>query len=242
VGAVSYLNTKPLLYGIQHSELIHEIELKIDYPSKIAAMLLEDQIDIGLVPVAILPLMSEYHINTDYCIGSNGPVASVCIFSESPIAEVEQVLLDYQSRTSVQLAQLLLRDYWKLQPEFIPAGEHFHGQIRGKTAAVLIGDRALAQRKKSAYIYDLGEAWKNHTGLPFVYAAWISKKKLDEPFLKEFNAANKMGLEQLDTVISQLPHDLFDLHDYYTRYISYELNDDKKKGLDLFIHELKKIR
>jgi len=242
VGAVSYLNTKPLLYGIQRSDLIREIDLKIDYPSKIAGMLLDDEIDVGLVPVAILPQMKEYHINTEYCIGSDGAVASVCIFSESPIYEIEQVLLDYQSRTSVQLAKLLLRDYWKLTPEFIPAGEHFHAQIKGKTAGVLIGDRALAQRKKAAYIYDLGEAWKNHTGLPFVFAAWISRKKLNDSFIEKFNEANKMGLEHLDKVISTLPQDLFDLNEYYTHYISYELNDGKKKGLDLFLRELKEIQ
>jgi chorismate dehydratase len=241
VGAVSYLNTKPLLYGIQHSDLINEIELTIDYPSRIAAMLLDDQIDMGLVPVAILPQMTEFHINTDICIGSDGPVASVCLFSESPIDEVDKVLLDYQSRTSVQMARILIKKYWKCEPEFIPAGEDFHRQIRGKTAAVMIGDRALAQRKKSTYIYDLGEAWKNYTGLPFVYAAWISKEKLDDSFLSKFSDANKMGLLQLEKVISQLPQESFDLHDYYTKYVSYEFDEEKKKGLNLFLSELKII-
>ncbi len=116
VGAVSYLNTKPLLYGIQHSPIIDKIELKIDYPSRIAAMLLNDEIDIGLVPVAIIPKLREFHINTDYCIGSDGEVASVCLFSEVPIEKIETVLLDYQSRTSVQLAKILMKEYWKINP------------------------------------------------------------------------------------------------------------------------------
>ena len=85
VGAVSYLNTKPLLYGIENSPVINEISLITEYPARIAEMLLLDEIDIGLVPVSIIPQMKEYHINTRYCIGSDGPVASVCLFSEVPV-------------------------------------------------------------------------------------------------------------------------------------------------------------
>src|SRR6186713_1284881 len=92
VGAVSYLNTKPLLYGIRRSPAMQDIRLIIDYPSRIADMLLNDEIDMGLVPVAIIPRMKEYHINGEICIGCNGPVASVCIFSETPIDQVEKVI------------------------------------------------------------------------------------------------------------------------------------------------------
>ena len=147
MGAVSYLNTKPLLYGIQRSAIINDIELKIDYPSRIASMLLKDEIDLGLVPVAIIPKLKSYYINTDYCIGCDGPTASVCLFSETPIDKVEKVLLDYQSRTSVVLAKILLKEYWKIQPELIDAGEDFREYIKGTTAGVVIGDRALAAKK-----------------------------------------------------------------------------------------------
>ncbi len=101
MGAVSYLNTKPLLYGIERAGIRKDIDLIIDYPASIASMLLNDEIDIGLVPVAIIPLMEEAHINGNYCIGSNGNVASVCLFSETPVEKIETVLLDYQSRTSL---------------------------------------------------------------------------------------------------------------------------------------------
>src|ERR1700735_1167941 len=99
IGAVSYLNTKPLLYGIERAPVRKDIELIIDYPAKIAAMLLEDRIDMGLVPVAVIPSMGEYYINGEFCIGSNGNVASVCLFSEVPLERVERVLLDYQRGT-----------------------------------------------------------------------------------------------------------------------------------------------
>jgi chorismate dehydratase len=99
VGAVSYLNTKPLLYGVKRSGLMDKIELIEEYPAKIAQMLLDNQIDVGLVPVAIIPKLKEAYIITDFCIGAEGEVASVCLFSEVPVEEIETVILDYQSRT-----------------------------------------------------------------------------------------------------------------------------------------------
>ena len=112
VGAVSYLNTKPLLYGIRRSdELMQQIELIEEYPSKIADKLISGMIDIGLVPVSIIPKLDEAHIVTDFCIGANGDVASVCLFSEVPLIEIKTVLLDYQSCTSVALIKILLKEF-----------------------------------------------------------------------------------------------------------------------------------
>jgi chorismate dehydratase len=114
VGAVSYLNTKPLIYGFEKGMMKESVELVFDYPSNIAAALLNDEIDIGLVPVAIIPERDSFQIVSNYCISCNGEVASVCLFSEVPVQEIKTVLLDYQSRTSVKLVQLLLKEYWKL--------------------------------------------------------------------------------------------------------------------------------
>jgi len=240
VGAVSYLNTKPLLYGIQRAEFINDIELIIDYPSRIARMLLNDEIDMGLVPVAVIPKMRQYYINGDYCIGSDGPVASVCLFSETPIGQVEKVLLDYQSRTSVQLAKVLLKEYWKISPELVDAKENYRDQIKGRTAGLVIGDRALEQRLISPFTYDLGEAWKGLTGLPFVFAAWISNKELDPSFIRAFDAANGLGVNDLRPVLAELDYPVFDLASYYARYISYRLDDAKRGGLELFLEKIQK--
>ena len=235
VGAVSYLNTKPLLYGIENSPVIEEISLISAYPSRIADMLLNDEIDIGLVPVSIIPQMKEYHIYTRYCIGCNGPVDSVCLFSEVPVHEIRSVILDYQSRTSVELAKILFKKHWKLQPSFEPADPDFLNQIRGTRAAVVIGDRALEQRKKSAYRYDLGDIWKEMTGLPFVFAAWISNKALDSGWVNRFDLANAAGVQKIETVINQLPNDGLDLKEYFTRFLSYDFDEEKRKGLKLFL-------
>ena len=233
------MNTKPLLYGIQRSPIMQDIQLIIDYPSRIADMLVNDEIDMGLVPVAIIPGMKEYHINGEICIGCDGPVASVCIFSETPIDQVEKVLLDYQSRSSVQLARILLKEYWKISPQLVDGGEDFRDHIKDRTAGVVIGDRALEQRKISTYTYDLGEAWRRLSGLPFVFAAWISNKPIDPVFVEKFNSANRQGLQQIDEVVRENPYPGFDLHDYFTRYLDYNLDDAKRQGLKRFLQYLK---
>jgi chorismate dehydratase len=162
-------------------------------------------------------------------------VASVAIFSEVPIDRIEKVLLDYQSRTSVALAKVLLRKYWQISPELVDTNSDYRALIRGTTAGVVIGDRALQQRKVSPYIYDLGEAWIDMTGLHFVFAAWVSNKPLPADFIQEFNAANQLGLQYIDTVVAENPYPVFDLHQYYTRHISYELTAEKRKGLQQFL-------
>lgn len=242
VASVSYLNAKPMLYGIRHHAIAHEIQLVEDYPAKIAQMLINDEVDVGLIPVAATTKLEEWYVVGDYCIGSEGTVASVCIFSEVPMEQIETILLDYQSRTSVNLARILLKEYWKKDVAFVNAtGEDFRKQIRGTTAGVVIGDRALEQRMYSPYIYDLGQAWKEHTGLPFVFAAWIANKKLPVSFESKFNEANKKGLQHIEQVVAENPYTVYDLNAYYTRCISYELTEHKKKGMELFLQKLKEM-
>lgn len=211
------------------------MELIEDYPSRIAAMLLQDEIDVGLVPVAILPKLAHYEIISDYCISADDEVASVCLFSEVPVHEIKKVLLDYQSRTSVALAKILLRDYWKIAVEFEEATADFRAHIQGTTAAIVIGDRAFEQRRQSTYIYDLAAAWKAFTGLPFVFAAWVANKPLPQSFVVQFNAANKFGVDNIDAVLEETNYVLYDLEKYFTRNINYYLTSDKRKGLQKFL-------
>lgn len=238
VGAVSYLNTRPLIYGFQKGAMKEQVTLVQDYPANIATMLLNNEIDIGLVPVAIIPRMAAHYTISDYCIGCKGAVASVCLFSDVPIQQVKEVMLDYQSKTSVQLTKILLKEYWKVEPELINAKEYFRDNIREGCAGLVIGDRAFQQRKVSAYMYDLGEAWYAHTGLPFVFAAWVSNKKLDDSFIAEFNEATSMGLSNISEIAAETPYHLFNLHEYFTNYISYNLSEDKKKGMELFLKKM----
>lgn len=241
IGAVSYLNTRPLLLGLAQEGFKNRIDLVKSYPAKIAQELLAGQIDIGLVPVAIIPQLTHPHIISNYVIGTNGAVASVALFSQVPIDEIKSIYLDYQSRTSVQLLKILLAQFWKKEVEFLAATEGYIDQISGTTAGLIIGDRALDNLNKFPYMYDLGLAWKQHTGLPFVFAAWVANQPIPEEFMAAFDAANGYGVAHLEEVISLIPanEQVYDLHKYYTENISYVYDEEKKQGLERFLEALK---
>jgi len=215
VAAVSYLNTKPLTYGFEKGKMTDQMELMFEYPAKVAAMLLNDEADIGLVPVAVIPKLKEHHIISDYGIGADGEVASVCLFSDVPVEKISAVYLDYQSRTSVALLKILLEKHWKIAPQLIAPDEGYEERIAGTVAGLVIGDRALIQRKKSKYIYDLSAAWKEMTGLPFLFAAWVSNKKLPDDFIIGFNKATGAGLDHIDEIVAKTKFDDYDLQKYY---------------------------
>ena len=146
-----------------------------------------------------------------------------------------------KSRTSVNLCKVLLKHYWKKDVLLEDAKEDFRTHITGTTAGVVIGDRALEQRKISPYVYDLAAAWVATTGLPFVFAAWVANKKLPEDFINLFNQANAVGLENIDAVIAENPFDKYSLKTYYTKNISYQLTDEKRKGMELFLKLLEGV-
>jgi chorismate dehydratase len=240
VGIVNYLNTKPLLYGLERPPISDQIELTGDYPARIAQLLLDGEIDVGLVPVAVLPELPEYHIVGNYCIGAEGEIASVALFSEVPMSEIKKVYLDYQSRTSVELLKYLMKEYWGVNPEIVQAAnEDYRKEIKGTTAGLVIGDRAFEQRKTSTFIYDLGSEWRSITGLPFVFAAWVSTKPLSAEFIQLFDEAIGLGLQHIDEIVAANPFDLYDLKKYYNLHLSYKLDLQKQKGMELFLSGMK---
>lgn len=228
------------MLGLEQSGLMAEIELVKAYPAKIAQDLIDGSIDMGLVPVAAIPLLKEAHLVSNYCIGAEGDVASVCIFSQVPMEQIEKVYLDYQSRTSVQLARILLKEFWKKEVEFIKAEEGYINQIEGFTAGVIIGDRALAARSQFSFIYDLAGAWIQFKEKPFVFATWIANKPMPALFMEAFDKANEYGLTHLQEVLDTIPlsEQVYDLRKYYTENISYDFNAAKKEGLKLFLESL----
>jgi chorismate dehydratase len=241
ITAVSYLNTKPLLYGLLNSPLADQIELSLDIPSECARKLRDGLVDMALTPVAILPELPEWHLVSDYCIGAEGSVKTVNLYSEVPVERLERVYLDHHSRTSVALVQLLFKEYWRQQPQFLPASEGYIQQIEGTTGGVVIGDRTIALEGQFAYEYDLSECWKALTGLPFVFAAWVSTKPLPPDFEAAFNAAMVSGIAAIPKLKLLLPspHPDFDLETYFTKYISYDLDQPKRKALDRFLNYLR---
>jgi chorismate dehydratase len=236
VGIVSYLNTRPLLYGLKLPPIVSEVDLIENTPAQLAELLKNDEIDLGLIPVAAIPELKEYYIVGDYCIGTENEVATVCLFSEVPLNEIEKVYLDYQSRSSVALLKWLMKESWDIYPELINAtDETYRNEIRGRTAGLVIGDRAFEQRKISTFIYDLASEWRSITGLPFVFAAWVSIRRLPSDFIEKFNQANAIGLKYIDQIADEQNFKLFDLRKYYKHHLSYKLDERKKKGMELFL-------
>ena len=242
ISAVSYINTKPFLHGLELSSVRNKILLTQETPAQCAQKLLSNEIDIGLVPVAVIPLLKNPQIVSPFCIGSNGKVKTVCLFSEVPVEEINTVYLDYQSRTSVLLVQVLMKEYWKKEVTFLPALEGYEiNTIKNNIAAVIIGDRAIANLGKYKYEYDLSEIWKQHTGLPFVFAAWVSNKMIEQDFLDDFNAALQIGLSNRSQLLKEYERydsDVFSVKEYWNTNIQYELDDDKKQALELFLKKL----
>jgi len=242
IGAVSYLNTKPLLYGLEHGQMSNEVELVLDYPANLVRLLQSNQIDIGLIPVGALPSLGDYHIISDYCIGTEGEVASVAVFSEVPMEEIDTVLLDYQSRTSVMLCKILFEKHWKKKVQFIDAkDESYIDNIRGNVAGLVIGDRALKIRSKFSYIYDLGLGWKEMTGLPFVFAVWVRKKEISGEFIPLFNEANGMGLSKINLIIDYNNESIYPMDMYFRKNISYRLTEGMRESMSLYLSFLKNI-
>ena len=188
VSVVSYLNTIPFVHGIKQSKLMNTIDLQLDYPSICADKLINGAVNLALVPVVVIPKLKHSYIISDYCIGANGAVDTVCLYSDVPIDRIQSIGLDYQSRTSVALLKILLKEYWKLNPELIKEDVGFEDSIKGKHAALVIGDRAFALNTKHEFIYDLSAIWKEMTGLPFVFAAWVANKKLPQDFTNAFSS------------------------------------------------------
>lgn len=246
ISAVSYLNSLPFVYGLNHSRLKDECEISLDIPSVCAEKLISGKVDVGLIPVAAIPQVANANIISDYCIGANGKVKTVCLFSEVPLYEIKTILLDYQSRTSVMLVKILAKEYWKIIPEFVNAEAGFETEIYGTTAAVVIGDRAftLSFGEGKGEAFDLAEEWKNFTNLPFVFACWVANKNLPAAFISEFNRALKNGLDNIDQTLQEFPPTVISSEEakkYLTENISYDFDTEKKKALELFYELSNKI-
>ncbi len=238
ISVVSYLNSKPFIAGLSQSEIVDKIDLQLDIPSVCAQKLLDGKVDIGLIPVAVIPKLKEKYIISNYCIGAVGKVASVMLYSEVPLEKITEVLLDYQSRTSVSLVKVLAQKFWKVSPKWIAANENFETEIKETTAAVIIGDRTFGLENKYKFSYDLAEEWQKFTSLPFVFACWVSNKQLPETFITEFNAALKRGLNNRSELIIELQKSnkyATNVDTYLNQNIDYDYDSAKKEGLELFL-------
>lgn len=241
ISAVSYLNTFPFVFGLKESGLLQNFSLELDVPSICAEKLKNGSVDIALVPVAALPEISRYHYISDYCIGAVGEVKTVILLSKVPLQQISHVYLDFDSRTSIELVKVLAKNHWKINPQWENLKSGKSVKLHEIESLVAIGDKTFEMRSNFPYIYDLAEAWIKYSGLPFVFAVWVSREKLPDDVLSKFTRALAYGIshkrECIEYFRDKLP-DCVDCLSYLENNISYEFDKKKKEGLSMFLRYL----
>ncbi len=239
ISAVSYLNTLPFIYAIdKYFKLPYQLSL--DYPSICAEKLKTGSVDLALVPVAVIPELKNCSVVTSYCIGADGAVASVMLYSQVSLEQIDAVYLDYQSMTSVNLLKVLSEKYWNSKPQWLQAEKGYEEKIKNNIAGVIIGDRAIEMANQFKYQYDLAEEWKKYTGLPFTFACWVARDTVDENTIQAFNNALKQGIGEIDSVLGLYKGkiDRAFAKDYLTENISYIFDERKKEAMERFISHI----
>lgn len=239
VGAVSYLNSVPLVYRI--APLRDHYDLVLDYPSRLADQLHRRELAAGLIPAFEAFAGSDYHIVSDACVGCRGPVWSVKLLSRVPVAEVRSVALDEGSRTSVALTKILASRYWKISPEYsrLPLDVDF--RTTATDAVLIIGDRAMQDNSDFLEQHDLGQTWREWTGLPFVFAVWAARPEADLAFLdRELTIARDAGLACREQIVAEY-HARYGLtpgqcRKYLYENLNYFLGEAEREALRRFAH------
>jgi chorismate dehydratase len=235
IGAVNYLNTKPLICDL--ADLAPEAELLLEVPSRLADSLAEGSLDVALIPVIEYFRAGTYTIVPNIAIASGGPVLSVTLFSRVPWSGIRRVALDEGSRTSAALAQILLRTRFGIHPEVIPLPLDSTAEETDADAVLLIGDRAMrACLPGFAHAFDLGQEWHDWTGLPFVYAVWAVRDGVDLGSVPEaLVEAKRRGCTRIGQIAhAEAPHlglDAGFCRRYLANIIHFDLGPREQAGL-----------
>jgi cyclic dehypoxanthinyl futalosine synthase len=241
VAAVEYLNAQPLYDALAGAP---EVSLRLGLPAHVARQVAEDEADIALMPVAAAATLGDLRIARGMAIGSKGAVRSVVIVSERPVDELTELGLDLSSRSSVVLARLLLRARRGGNEPRLFGCTPTDGlaSVRGTRGALVIGDPALGIEGRYPHVFDLGQAWLEHTGLPFVFAAWFGREgALSSAGERILTSARDLGLGRREALAdahaqkSGLPKE--SLRAYLRDAIRYDFGDLERKGLERFFDE-----
>ena len=243
LGAVSYLNTKPLVYGLD--AMPEQFEVRFDVPATCATLLHAGQVDLGLIPaIEFLRGAEDYWIVPGVAIASEGDVASVAVFSKKPIEQVRSIALDLSSRTSVALTRILCAKRWGIAPDFSAAQPDLAAMLTRADAALVIGDPAMAidAAAEGLHKIDLGGEWNALTGLPFVYAMWTGREGAASPAqCAALRTAREQGEANLSRIADQVGEGDPARADKALRYLrdnlKYGLGEREAAGLRRF-HEL----
>ena len=232
LSAVSYINTWPFLQGLERADFSQELEVELDVPSKCAQKFADGDVDIALIPVGALPDCTDYRVLDGVCIGCNGHVDTVCLFSNLPIEEVRTIHLDAHSRTSNELVKYLTshRDDIEFYTQ--------ESTLKPCDAELKIGDKAFLAKGTTPFEYDLGQLWKEKTGMPFAFAVWVVRSNVDRRIEEKLKFALKDGLRSIPEIIKQkqafVAH--VNLDEYLNKRIDYVYDDAKKSAVELFLN------
>jgi chorismate dehydratase len=238
IASVSYLNARPLIYGLERDG---NRELLLDVPARLIDLLRDDRADVALLPVIDYQRMDDLCIVPSGGIGCHGETLTVRIFSQTPIEQIRTLACDTESHTSVALAKIVLAERYGIRPEFVDLSTN----PSPTSARLLIGDKVVCEEPAGfEHQLDLGAAWKNMTGLPFVFAAWMTRVGTNLGDLPEqLERAKRDGLAHVDELIERFaiprgwPAEM--ALQYLTAYLKYDINEPQFQAIRLF-HELAK--
>ncbi len=238
LGAVEYLNTKPLVYGLERNP---RFEIRYDVPSRCAALLHEGAVDLGLIPsIEYLRGRVAYRIVPGLAITSRGPVASVAMYTRREPADIRSIAMDTSSRTSVALVTVIMSRVFGVRPRALPASPDLETMLASADAALIIGDNALLLDHETVGVrkIDLGEVWTESTGLPFVYAFWAGRDgavtQADVAAMQQALAEGERRPDEIGRAYFADPARQAIAARYLRDNIKYRFGADERAGVELF--------
>jgi chorismate dehydratase len=233
VAAIRYINTLPLIYGLEKHPAI---DLTLDTPSRCYQKLIKNEVDVALIPVIGTQMNQEVRAIKGLGIAAGNKTESVYLFATKPLDHIQTVLADLSSLTSVLLSKIILKEKYGNEPEFLSGStENIHDVLRLFDAALMIGDEAILADKTDYDHYDLATEWYSITGFPFVFAVWASKRTLFEEEREHFHAAYRQASENweeiYDHAAKMLSVDRSFLKRYYNENLRYHLTRSDYEGL-----------
>ena len=241
IAASSYLNTAPLIWSFIHGSRRNAVELFTDTaPARCAEMLARGEVDAALVPVIEYQRLSDVALVPDVCVGSRSAVRSVVLATRrNNLKKIERVALDDSSRTSVALVKIIFREFLGFEPEWETSPPDLKSMLAHADAALIIGDPAMQIPRDQFRVFDLATLWREYTGFGFVFAMWMGRASEAERIRAiEFAAARDQGLAHLDEIAAQYENEIglspTEIKDYLTLNIAFRMDEDMKKGLELY--------
>jgi chorismate dehydratase len=240
IGAVSYLNTRPLVHGMERGPGAARIRLTYATPAVLADRLAAGELDVALLPVVELARIPDLEVVPGLGISTHGASRSVRLVSRRPAEAIESIALDLESRTSNALARLLLHDEWGRRPEVREGCGSLEDSLRAADAAVRIGDKALFEPVPDGLlVYDLGQVWTDRTGLPFVFAVWAARAGVvDRELYRWMHAARRSGSRAVGEIAASFTWDGEPRPEvartYLTQHIRFRLGTPEVRAMERF--------